>query len=478
MGNIIYDGKVNIRGKGPFNAEYSLTEGPFLNKQTHKSIVISFVTSHRMLSSVECNGKIFRDNSPVFNHEMKIDDLRADSNYNYNIIFAGNEEEYSFKTAPNPGSRKAFSFGFTSDSRAGKGGGERNIHGVNAYVMKRITALARQKNISFMQFTGDMINGYTADIEEARLQYSNWKRTIEAYAAYAPVNVGIGNHEVLQYIFGENAKYAIDKFPFSNNSSEYLFSEMFVNPENGPKGEDDNKYDPNPEVLDFPLYNESVYYYTYDNTAMIVLNSNSFYAENSNEIKNSSGNLHAYIMDNQLKWLDQTIEKFELDNNIDHIFITLHTPIFPNGGHSGDDMWYGGDNSYRPYISGKAVDKGIIERRDEILDILINKSKKTLAVLCGDEHNYSRMKINSKSIIYPEKYKKNKLKISRPLWQITNGSAGAPYYGQEKLPWSDDVIKFSSEYALVFFNINGKEVEMEVVNPLTLEVIEKVNIRR
>jgi hypothetical protein len=49
--------------------------------------------------------------------------------------------------------------------------------------------------------------------------------------------------------------------------------EAFVNPENGPVSEDGSIYDPNPEQVDFPSYSETVFYYTYDNTAMIVLNS-------------------------------------------------------------------------------------------------------------------------------------------------------------------------------------------------------------
>jgi hypothetical protein len=87
------------------------------------------------------------------------------------------------------------------------------------------------------------------------------------------------------------------------------------------------------------------------------------------------------------------MQEFEQDPNIDHIFVTQHTPVFPNGGHSGDDMWYSGNNEKRPYIAGKPVQKGIIERRDEYLDILINQSKKVVGVLTGDEHNYNRLQL-------------------------------------------------------------------------------------
>jgi hypothetical protein len=157
--------------------------------------------------------------------------------------------------------------------------------------------------------------------------------------------------------------------------------------------------------------------------------------------------------------------------------VTIHTPAFPNGGHSGDDMWYNGNNKIRPYIAGKPVKKGIIERRDEFLDLLVNKSDKVVAVLTGDEHNYCRMKLTDETAIYPENWNKKKIKISRPLWHITNGSSGAPYYGQEKMPWSSSVEKFSTQYALMLFRIDGKKISMEVINPDTMEEIENVDLK-
>ena len=79
------------------------------------------------------------------------------------------------------------------------------------------------------------------------------------------------------------------------------------------------------------------------------------------------GGLHGYIMDNQLEWLAQVLEQFEQDDNIDHIFVTQHTPIFPNGGHVQDDMWYRGDNTWRPYVANVAIRKrDYRKRRDQI----------------------------------------------------------------------------------------------------------------
>jgi hypothetical protein len=182
-------------------------------------------------------------------------------------------------------------------------------------------------------------------------------------------------------------------------------------------------------------------------------------------------------MDNQLDWLKETLKDLEKDNKIDHVFVTLHTPAFPNGGHVHDDMWYNGNNEPRPYVAGRPVDKGIIERRDQFLDLMINHSTKTVALLCGDEHNYSRTRIRLSTNIYPPDYEGFRLPVSRVFWQITNGSAGAPYYGQERVPWRPAVKTFSTQYALCLFHIDGQKITLEVLNPDTLEEIEMVELK-
>lgn len=182
-------------------------------------------------------------------------------------------------------------------------------------------------------------------------------------------------------------------------------------------------------------------------------------------------------MDNQLKWLQEVISKLEKDKTIDHIFVTQHTPAFPNGGHSGDDMWYHGNNDKRTYVAGKPVEKGIIERRDEYLDILANQSSKVVAILTGDEHNYNYMKITNEVPIYPENYHHKKLSFKRPIYQVNNGAAGAPYYAQEVLPWSAHTKSFSVENALCLFYVNGKKIEMRVINPDTLNELDYLKLK-
>lgn len=479
-GMILYDGVVSVKGKGPFTAVPTIYEGPYINNVTHNSIVIWFKTDRPVNASVSVNDKKYSDPGPSSHHEFSISNLKPGTEYSYAVTCDSLSQTYSFKTPPAPGTRKPFVFAYTSDSRHANGSGERMVYGANAYIMKKIGSLAYQQKAVFMQFTGDMINGYLTNKEEQHLQLTNWKKALEPFWHYMPVYAGQGNHEALTYSF-KNSNGAtvasVDKFPYDLTSAETVMQEAFVNPMNGPSGEDGSKYDPDPSNTDFPSYKENVFYYTYDNVAMVVLNSDYWYAPYVGRETGTSGGLHGYLMDNQIAWLKQTIDKLEKDASIDHIFLTQHTPVFPNGGHVGDDMWYRGNNEKRTYVAGKPVDKGIIERRDEYLNILINQSKKVIAILTGDEHNYNRLQLTKEVDIYPDNYPHPRLNISRSIFQINNGAAGAPYYAQEKAPWSEHTKAFSVQNALCLFYVDGKKITMKVVNPDTLNEIDQLRLR-
>lgn len=477
-GNILFDGHISFKGTGPFEVDDTIIEGPFINLLMDDGATISFDTNNKLKCSVEVNGVVFTQKGGSTHHEIKLDGLEPNTNYDYTVTYGSNSVTYSFKTAPKPGSRSKFTFAYASDSRSGNGGGERNIHGTNAYIVKKIMALATQQKVAFMQFTGDLINGYLTSGEEMDLQYANWKHTIAPFAHYFPVVAAMGNHESLNRIFrNEKYSFSIDRFPFDTESSEAAFARNFVNPLNGPESEDGAIYDPNKRKTDFPSYKESVFYYIYDNVAIVVMNSNYWYAPTSRGLRVTSGGLHGYIMDQQFAWLEETISSLEADPNIDHIFVTQHTPCFPNGGHVKDDMWYGGNNDFRPYVAGKPLAKGIIERRDQILDLLINKSAKTRAILTGDEHNFAKTEIGPNTIIYDDKWTLPKLTLTRTIYQINNGAAGAPYYAQEVTPWSGSVTGFTTQNALVLFYIDGDNIDMEVLNPDTLEKVDELKLR-
>ena len=483
QGRILYDGRIQFfyDSQNGFSTANTIVEGPFVNKLLPNKVTVSFNTSENKSCVVEINGDRITSSPKNGFHILDISGLTAGKEYTYSVTCGRQKEIYSFATPPLPGNRKPFTFAYASDSRSAKGGGERDLWGVNGYVLKKIMALTAQKNAKFIQFSGDLINGYLIDRGELELQYANWKRVVEPWWHYMPIYTTMGNHESYMKVFKDQNKRfyrGFANFPFATESSEAVYAQEFVNFENGPESEDGSQYDPNPETIDFPSYKESVYYYTYDNIAVILLNSDYFYSPSLayNE-ENIEGNLHGYIMDNQLAWFEKTVLSLESNDAIDHVFVTLHTPFFPNGGHMRDDMWYNGNNEKRPIINGRKVDKGIIERRDELLDIMANKSKKIIGILTGDEHNYCKLTISPGMKMYPEIWEKPKLKLSRTLYQINNGAAGAPYYAQEIGPWSDNLQGFTTQYAVVLIHIDGTKVAIEVLNPDTLEKIDYFILR-
>jgi len=476
-GELLYDGRVTFKGRGPFEVDVTVLEGPFVNLLKPDGATISFETNIDVLATIRAGGKTFRDELAARHHEIVLSGLRPDTEYAYVLDVGSYQQTFSLRTQPRPGSRSKFVFSYCSDSRSGQGGGERNLHGTNFYIMKKIMALNAARKVRFCQFTGDLVTGYLTDAAEMHLQYANWKRAVEPFAHYFPINASIGNHEVFVTRFQDaRGRVRVTHFPYSE-SSEVLFAENFVNPRNGPDSEDGAIYDPNPDQADFPDYEETVFYYTYDNVAIVSLNSDYWFAPSKDAIPTVGGNPHGYVMDNQLAWLDATIEKLEKDEHIDHVFVTIHTPFFPNGGHVKDDMWYRGNNAVRPYVAGKPVEKGIIERRDQLLDILVNKSRKVVALLTGDEHNYNKLKLSESTPRYPDDWSKTRLKLRRTIYQINDGAAGAPYYSQEQTPWSADVTGFTTQNALVFFHVNDKKIDVEVLNPDTLEEVDTFKLR-
>ena len=128
-------------------------------------------------------------------------------------------------------------------------------------------------------------------------------------------------------------------------------------------------------------------------------------------------------------------------------------------------------------MAGKPVEKGIIERRDELLEILINESTKVVALLTGDEHNYCKTHITPETDIYPQDWNKPRLKRERSIYQINNGAAGAPYYAQEITPWTPYTTGFTTQNALVFFHVDGEKIRMEVLNPDTLDKVDELQLK-
>jgi len=467
QGNIIYDGKTSIRkNKDIYMIDVAIVEGPFCNNVTDTSFKIDFTTNFSVITMLKVNDKIFADSVPAKKHSFFINKLKPNTVYTYTIIYGNNHNDYTVKTYPRSGSRQQFSFAWLGDSRKTGGGGEYNVYGVNKHTLTQCFNVIKNYKASFAIFGGDMIDGYSHSVDDVNLQYANWRIAIEQFAHSLPIYTVMGNHESVFYRFDSPQKSMYIPF-FTNINSEKLFYDNVFNPSNGPFSEDNSFFDIDSINVDFPLYDRSVYWFSYDNTAFIVLNTEYMQNFDDNSLACVGGNIHGYIMDNQLQWLQKTIEYLDNNKNIDNIFICQHAPTFPVSKHVADAMWYNGDNTQRPYINNKVAERGIIEQRDKYLSI-INKSNKFVAILASDEHNVSVLKISEKSNIYPDGYKNNKININRSILQIVNGAAGAPlYYNIENIPWKNDIVHFSTHNAVCLFDVKGKEINLKVINPIT-----------
>lgn len=476
-GTIVYDGKVAFEGAGPFAVDTAVIAGPFLSQPQPTSMTLWFETNVPTEPKIRIDGQMHAELESNTVHTYTLQNLRPATRYTYSIETGNQVLTFDFETPPQPGSREPFTFAYASDSRNGQGGGERNVYGANAYIMKKMAALAVSENARFFQFTGDLIDGYLTDPDEMNLQYVNWKQSIESFAHYMPVYTVPGNHESSMFLFANDSGNValIDQFPYKTVSASAVFAQHFANPvvrelkNELPTGSGLSD-------TDFPPYDETVYSYTYDNIAFICMNSNYWYSSTLPKRPQTGGGLHGYIMDQQLAWVKRELQRFEEDANIDHVFVTEHTPFFPNGGHVHDDMWYHGNNAHRPVISGKPVAKGIIERRDELLDAIVNGSSKVRAIFTGDEHNYCRTEVGPNTPIYPEDWKGEKIELSRTIHQINNGAAGAPYYAQEQTPWTPFTSGFSTQNALVLVDVDGDRVIVRVINPDTLEEVDYFSV--
>jgi hypothetical protein len=476
-GKILYEGRVAFTGKGPYRVVPTIVEGPLVNLLQPTGCTISLNTQVRVEASILINGQTFRGQAGT-HQEIAITGLQPETEYKYTVRYGDRSDVHTLRTAPEKGSRKPFTFGFIADNRAILAGGERELNGVNYQSTRADIAAAVMRHSAFMQIMGGNTTGNNSSIGGHLLEYANFKRALEPFWSGIPVYVGMGNHEANYFGITDPATkkaFRISRFPYSTDSGEAIFAKAFVNPANGPDSEDGASYDPTPNAGDFPPYKENVYYYTYGNLAMIVLNSEYWKSTNPTV----AGAPEGYVMDQQLKWLDETIQKFEADPKIDHIFINLHSSVFPNGDHGDAGMWWLGNNDPRPMVAGIRAEKGIIERRDQLIDISINKSKKVIGFLTGSEHNFALLEITPDLNIYPESYTQPKLKINRKFFYVNSGGGGAYSYARmPNTPWVDRFQYFAAPPALALFHVDGLHVSMEVFNPETFEKIaEDVKLR-
>jgi hypothetical protein len=470
-GRILYEGRVAFDGKGPYTVVPTLTEGPLVNDLKPTGCTLSFETSMDIPVTVTVGNKSF-ESAAGRHHELVIEGLTPATDYEYLVSYGSRKDRHRLQTAAAEGSRQAFSFAFASANRATTGGGERDFGGTNYQSTRAIMAQAVAEHAVFMHIQGDITNGANPSDDGHAMEYANFKRSMEPFWGRIPVYVGFGDHEASRQTFAPDPvtkkSKTIEAFPYANASGEASFARAFVNPTNGPGSEDGASYDPNPRQQDFPSYKENVYYYTYGNTAMVVLNTE--YWE-SKDPELTSGCPEGYIMDQQVAWLKATMHQFETDAHIDHIFVVTHGAVFPNGDHLADAMWWNGDNTSRAYVAGKPLSKGAIERRDEILDICVNGSEKFLAFISGDEHNFSMLQVTPSMKMYLPDYPGRRIRLKRNFYCINNGAGGSAPYAMLTSPWSEGFRYFTEPPAIALIHVDGKSVWLSAKRIETLDPI-------
>ncbi len=493
-----YDARVHfVRKNGVFYRGLTLTEGPFVNlirSDDPSRVIISWATDQPATGTVHIGKKTFTDAKTARRHEVSVTGLSPCVDYSYWVSSRGKagavaSRKFSFRTAP-PKGASHFKFAFMSDSRSGFGGGELNVNTVNYKTVSTFATAAYRKGAQFLLMVGDLIDGYTSSVEDYRMELESWKNAVEPFGHYRPVYVVKGNHETLLNVFDDGSHYGsgLDKWPYATQSAEALFAREFVNPLNGPVSEDGASYDPNPKKVDFPTYKENVYSFQYGNILIVSYNTNYWF---SNHFMKYGGNFDGYILEQQFKWLKKELDRAEKDPTIDWVILAAHTPAFPNGGHLDSGMWYHGNNALRPGVFEyrqkklRHLPEGIIERRNKLW-AMFSHHRKVLAVLDGDEHNYSRALITSQTPVgIPavddtngdgklDRFSPNP-DFQYPVWQLISGGMGAPYYEREHPPWDGAVKKFTSLQNFVLFSVEGKKVFIEVYSN-TGKLIERTEL--
>ena len=434
----------------------TVTEGPFVDLITETSAVISWDTDKPSTGTVKLKGLSDQStSSSKANHfEVKLTNLTPGTTYTYCVQVTDGQNtsktrEYSFNTPAK--NLKEFNFCALGDSRAGAGGAEYSYNGVNATVLRALATDAFKRDAAFIIHTGDMVNGYSSDPLDFRMQLESYKDVMEQIKHYIPTYEMIGNHEVVVRTY-QNIKGA----PYGGflmfekegkDSGAEIFRQEFVNPENGPVP--DNVAAKVPSGKSLPPYKESVYYFDYGNCRFVMMNNNYWY---SGLPEKFGGNLEGYILDDQMKWILEIFAKTQVDKSIDHLFIYAQEPLFPAGWQHTSGMWYqGGD----PEKNGGNDRTHVSERRDQIWSAFIATGKVAVAQF-GDEHNYSRALITKD---------RNGQPFKQPVWHIVSGGAGAPFANvQTGLPWDEDVKMTTQQYNYTLYKVRGKKIFLEAYN--------------
>ena len=430
-----------------FRKTPAILEGPFLNQLDVDSAIVWWVTDTPTRGEVRLsNGATTpSEDGLASRHMVRLKGLSANTKYRYQVVSTASDGEirsrtYGLRTSPQ---EAEFSFVFTCDGRTGGlGGGDTALEGINGISARALAIQMARHAPHLLIFTGDLINGYTTREDDFRAQLRSWKRSYGPLWHEVPVYTGIGNHESLINIFEDGTP--VDKQ--GAQSAEAVFASEFVHPMNGPE----------PERPGLPPYKGSVYSFDYASCHFTQLNSDYWY---SSRPQQRPGNPFGRLLPGQLEWLEKDLMAAR-SAGARHIFVFVHEPAFPNGGHVQDALWGGG------------APEGV-QVRDRFWSMVTQAGAS--AVFCGHEHNYSRTLIDSKTPVHRDGTANPG--FVKPTWQITQGAAGAPFYPRdESVPWAKSVKKFVAHtWAYCLIQVRGPRVSLETYS-YTGELLDQVGL--
>lgn len=423
----------------------NITFGPIVDQVTETSAVISWECDRPSAGAVLIAGEQVESDAVGTRHEVPVTGLLKGTRYRYRATSGRTlSRQSAFRTAG--GDR--FRFAAMVDSREGVGGGLRNFGGTEAQALRSLVSHAYYQGAAFLLFAGDLVNGYTTSATDFELQLDAHRRAIEAFAARVPVFEGMGNHEAcVDYWRVDGARVFLDQE--GEHGAEAIFERKYVNPRNGPPNEGPGT----------PTYAENVYRFDWGNARFFVLNNNYWW---SSDPVRYGGNLEGYVLPRQLAWLRKEVLRADRDKSIDHLFFAAQEPPFPNGGHADDAMWYeGGDTNGDGAVDERDVP--IVENRNDLWSIVAS-SPKTIAFITGDEHSYNRLLITPDLPVGHRRGSDGEERaFAHPVWQITSGGAGAPWYDRRTdLPWSEHVETYSTQPHYALFRVEDRRVVLEV----------------
>lgn len=289
---------------------------------------------------------------------------------------------------------QGFKFAAMSDSRG-------SDNGVNTPVLTALVNHMLQNNpdIKFVVFAGDMVNGHRNDPERTKRELRHWKEVM-APVYNAPNLVWpkiwpvVGNHEI---------RHRKDEDNFRE-----VFQDVYMN---GPEEQKGLSYS-----------------FDFGNAHFCIINTDAWYYGDLTDTTDDRADWH-YIK--YIEWVENDL-KAAKERGMKHIFTFSHEMPFPIGGHLHDGLPNLGWNLTPPLDSTRLW---YLERRDKFWEIM--KKHNADAHICGHEHTYGRQEVEG-------------------VFQILNGSSGAPLYNFNPRPEDDtksEKFEMTYEEAVPYYEV-------------------------